>query len=169
MPRFGIAGIMGLVALVALEIGAVRAVYHDYSPDHGPWRLSISNRTRTQREMLIRGTLPMANILAIGLMIGHRRRSSQPFFVGFMAVGGLALFVYSGWAWFVFPRHYLYNDLSHLIQHHWLIPEFIGSRHALRQIATSILLVGPQLAMAMVGGFVSRKLQGKPFEGAKPA
>jgi hypothetical protein len=157
MPRFEIAWIMGFIAIVALNFGAIRAAYAYDSRSVGPRGLAVTSPFDTSREMLVRGALPMANILAIGLLIGLRRRNNHPSLLGFESFGIVALVGYCVWAFFVFPRHYRYNDLSNFIQHHELIPEFISSRHALRQIATSILLVGPQLAMAMVGGFVSRK------------
>jgi hypothetical protein len=149
---------MGLVALIALEIGGVRAIYVDPSPSAGPWRRAIPNLTVTKREMLVRGALPMANILAIGVVVGLRRRANQNAVVGFAVFGALGLVLYSTWALVVFPRHNRYDDLSKLFQYHWLMPEFIGGRHALRQIATSVALVLPQLALALAGRFVVPRL-----------
>jgi hypothetical protein len=159
MPRFGIGSIMGLVAIVALDFWVFRVGYQDLRPAIDRYWSLTPNDLITKREMLARGALPMANILAIGLLVGLRRRGSHPSLPGFEAVGALALVAYSCWAVFVFPRQHRFNDLSDLIRHHWLIPEFIGSRHALRQVAISVVLVLPQLGLALAGGFLCRKLR----------
>ncbi len=158
LRQFGIGTMMGLVAIVALDFWVLRLCYPLLKPGvYRAWVYLTPNHIVTQREMLVRGALPMANILAIGLLFVLRRRGGHPSLPGFVGFGVLALVTYSCWAIFVFPSHYRYDDLSKLLQYHWLVPGFIGSRHALRQIATSVVLVLPQLTLAVVGGFLSRQ------------
>ena len=44
--------------------------------------------------LLILGALPMANVLAVGILIGQRRPGSRPFLLGFEAFGAMALALY---------------------------------------------------------------------------
>jgi hypothetical protein len=67
---------MAVIAIAALNLGAIRAV-----TDHlGP----VSS-------LLAGGALPMANVMALGLVVGCVHRRSRPFLVGFEVLGALAL------------------------------------------------------------------------------
>jgi hypothetical protein len=103
----------------------------------------------------------MANVLAFGLLVGCRRRGSRSFLVGFEAFGALALAFYvtsilslSGRASFaqVILGGYL-----------WLAWDLwqIGAAQTIPRVviaysALSLWLTWPQLAFALVGGFVTR-------------
>ena len=79
VPRFRIAWVMVFVAIAALDFGAIRAVF---------------DRNSRTSYLLGIGALPMANVLVVGLLIGHRRRGSRRFLLGFEAFGAMALAVY---------------------------------------------------------------------------
>jgi hypothetical protein len=78
LPRFRIAWLMLFVAVVALNFGAIRALSELEPPKGG---------------LLVFGAVPMTNILAAGILIGHRRPASRPCDVGFEAFGAMALYL----------------------------------------------------------------------------
>jgi presenilin-like A22 family membrane protease len=67
---------MVFVALSALDFTAIRAVF-----DH---------RGRTSY-LLGLGAMSMANVLVVGLLVGHRSRGGRRFLIGFEAFGTMAL------------------------------------------------------------------------------
>src|SRR4051794_23392215 len=79
VPRFRIAWVMAFVALAALNFTVVRATLN------APGIIS---------ELLAVGAMPMATVLAIGLLIGYRRPGSRPFLLGFESFGAMALAFY---------------------------------------------------------------------------
>ena len=88
VPRFRIASIMVVVAIVALDLVAIRALLGFRS---------------LMGELLILGALPMANVLAVGLLIGQRRPGNRPFLLGFVPFGAMSLALYVAMAT-SFPR-----------------------------------------------------------------
>ena len=87
-PRFRIAWVMVAVAFAALDFVAIRAFVDSPSP--------VS-------ENLLFGALPMANVLAVGLLIARQRPESRPFLLGFEIFGATALASYIALAFFSFP------------------------------------------------------------------
>ena len=144
VPRLRIADFMVFVAIVALDFAALRLM--------GPRSPTV--------DLLQAGALPMTNVLAIGLLIAYRRCGSRPFLYGFEATGLAALVVYtaavfhSGEEWF-FP--YLHLVMRPLV---WAsnpnpTPGMIIVLHAI-----AVVMLGlPQLAFALLGGYLSRKLR----------
>src|SRR3954447_665511 len=65
---------MVAVAIAALDFAAIRAFLN--FPEVG---------------LLVLGALPMANVLAVGILVGQQRPGSRPFLLGFEAFGGMAL------------------------------------------------------------------------------
>ena len=141
--RFSIAWVMVFVGLAALNFAVLRAV----SDDRGP-----------ASELLALGALPMENVLAVGLLIGYRRRGSRPFLLGFEAFGAMALVLYIGLASCFRDETVIpYLDL-------FLIPieRFIGRDRPIifipLAISVCVVILGlPQGAFALIGGFLSRK------------
>lgn len=80
-PRFRIAWVMVAVAIAALDFTAIRALL-------GPYTNSLEYQ---KTMLLLLGALPMANVLAVGMLIGQRRPASRPFLLGFEAFGAMAL------------------------------------------------------------------------------
>ena len=151
VPRFRINYLMIFVAIVALNFWAFRLWYQ--------FRLN-GQVVKNWVEVLTYGGLPMANLLAVGIMIGIGRPERRPFLWGFEAFGATALAVFVALAYFyteeVVQPYILWvlrlrslrtvtNSFSPVVQ----IPIFYF-------IAT--LLVGlPQVAFALIGGLLSRK------------
>src|SRR3954467_15960027 len=77
--RLRIAGLMALVALAALNLGVMRAL--------------LEFRTHEVQSWLL-GALPMANVLAVSVLIGLLWPGSRPFLGGFVAFGAVALSFY---------------------------------------------------------------------------
>jgi hypothetical protein len=144
-PRFQIGSIMVFIALAALDFGAIRAVF-----DH---------KSRTSYLLGI-GAMPMANVLAVGLLIGHRRRRSREFLSGFVVLGAMASAVYvtvaSSFAEeLVIPYIALsynpifgYKGLLRSLQPHFVIYYTV----------LAFVLCLPQLAFALVGGLLFHAL-----------
>jgi hypothetical protein len=86
-PRFRIALIMLIIAIAGLNFGAIRAV---------------SNPGTTSLFLLCLIVLPMANILAGGLLLAILRPRSRPFLRGFELFGrvvkGSLLYFDDDWA-----------------------------------------------------------------------
>src|SRR4051812_42001478 len=78
--RFRIAWGMVAVAIVALDLGAIGAAFRSNSQVAG---------------FLTLGALPMANVLAVGFLLGQRRPNSRSFLLGFETFGAVALVLYA--------------------------------------------------------------------------
>jgi len=152
VPRFRIAWLMVFVAIAALNFGAIRFWYQ--------FRLD-GNTVNNWVEVLTCGTLPMANLLAVSIMVSLRRPETRPFLWGFEAFGATAL------AFFV-PLAYLYTE--ELVQPYilWVlrlrsIQRTVNNFSPVVRVpifyTIATLLVGlPQLAFAIIGGLLSRKI-----------
>jgi hypothetical protein len=93
-PRFRITWLIVFVAIAALNFAAIRYWYQ---------LRRNGNAINNTVELLTYGTLPMANLLAAGVMIGLRRPEARPFLWGFASFGAAAL------AFFV-PLAYFYTE-----------------------------------------------------------
>jgi hypothetical protein len=153
IPRFRIARLMVFVAIVALNFAAYRACYFDL-----PTAL-----TANQFEFLTWGALPMVNILAVGIVIGHRRREYRPFLLGFEAFGAAALVLYlayiavwlfTDYQWPVRPFVVMVlNPLRKLVGYF----ESPALNAIFYRSVVAVLMSLPQVAFAVIGGFLSRK------------
>jgi hypothetical protein len=143
VPRFRIASIMVVVAIAALNLVAIRALLGFRS---------------LMGELLILGALPMANVLAVSLIIGQRRPGNRPFLLGFVPFGAMALALYVA-VGTAFPREIVkscmipVNDyLVRVIEPHRPLL-FIPA-----QTFAYVLILGlPQVVFALIGGLLSRK------------
>lgn len=81
--RFRIASVMAIIAIAALDIAVIRAIPVIGAP---------------KSELLVLGALPMANVLAVGLLILRPRSGSRPFLLGFVGFGAMALAFLSPWS-----------------------------------------------------------------------
>ena len=128
VPRFRIAWVMVAVAIAALDFGAIRALL----ARHG-------SALDDQRSIcLLLGALPMANVLAVGMLIGQRRPGSRPFLLGFEAFGAMALALFIALA-ICFPREVVLPYLTPVLV---LMERTIGNdpafRYASRSYASSL-------------------------------
>ena len=160
VPRFRIAWGMAFVALAALNFGAIPAWSHlRIGHGIGANGRSVILVNNTYDEMSI-GSLPMVDVLLLGLLLGRRRLASLPFLLGFEAFGVIALGLFVALAYF-------YTE--EIVQPYVLW--FLRLRPLQRFAANfspvvrppifysiAMLLVGlPQLAFALVGGLLVRK------------
>jgi hypothetical protein len=141
---------MVAVAIAALDFAAIRALL----PRH-------ANVLDDQRGMcLLLGALPMANVLAVGMLIGHRRPGSRPFLLGFEAFGAMALAFFIALA-SCFPRE---TVMSYLVPFVAPLERIIGPDRPFVYIPIQffvavIMLSWPQLAFALIGGFLSLRFK----------
>jgi hypothetical protein len=131
VPRVRIAWVMVAIAIVAINIAAIKAVLDHSNPF---------------KEVLLMGTVPMANALVVGLMIGYWSRRSRRFLLGFEAFGVTALSPFAGIC--------LFPEMINL--HYRLLIKPYG--RSLTMISITVVVIGlTQLAFALVGGFLSHK------------
>jgi len=154
---------MVFVALAALNFAAIR-VLTDF--ENRIYHAQTIEEYRTFERMskmcvaLKFGALPMANILAVGLLIGYRRRGSRRFVWGFEAFGVTALALFIAGASFFFAESvgpYLNLAIEPLVKAHgavvtnvelWCFQAILG-----------VMLVLPQVAIALIGGLFTRYLR----------
>jgi hypothetical protein len=152
VPRFRIAWVMVAVAIAALDFTAIR--------------VCLNAPSRWGEDFLL-GVLPMVNVLGVGLLIGQQRPQSRPFFLGFETFGAMALALYVVLTLvFVDPwgASTPYGDLisSYLDPVVSPIEAIIGRDRPFVFIPTIclaiVLMLGwPQVAFALIGGFLSRR------------
>jgi hypothetical protein len=146
MPRFRIAWVMVAVAIAAFDFGAIRAMFG--SP---------------MGHSLLLGALPMANVLAVGILVGQQRPGSRPFLLGFEVFGAMALAFYVvAFAWFFPESHKLVG--SYLAPWLGLMEEAIGRNRPFAFVPIAcfgivVMLGWPQVAFALIGGSLSRRFK----------
>jgi hypothetical protein len=139
IPRIRIGWVMVAVAVAALNFGAIRAIFA------GTGQMGLS---------WVVGTLPMANVLAVGLFIAQQRPRYYPLLLGFEAFGAMALAFYSVWASYDFE---VVASLKPCLD---LIEVIIGPDQpfilTLVVISAGVVMLGlPQVVCAMVGGLLA--------------
>jgi hypothetical protein len=144
LPRFRIVWGMAFVALVALNSGAIRAAF-GFEP--------------YVAQALILGALPMANVLAVGILIGQRRPGNRPFLLGFEAFGAIALTLSVAVACF-FPDAVTLC----LMVIEAILEGTIGRHHPfiftpIEGFVAVVMLGLPQVAFALFGGSLSRRFR----------
>ena len=142
-PRFRIAWVMVAVAIAALNSAAIRAMLGSRAGD-----------------FLALGALPMASVLAVGLLIGHRRPEARPYLLGFEAFGATALAIYVAAAR-CYREEVLIPYLTPILEP---IRDTIGQNQPYvlfpAMISIAMIMLGlPQLAFALIGGFLSRRFK----------
>jgi hypothetical protein len=160
-PRIRIAWAMVFTAIAALDLAAIRAVL-----DRG-WG--------PESNLLAVGALPMANVLAFGLLVGGLHRGSRPFLVGFEVIGTLALAFYI--TAILSPPYRESVPQMIVIGYLWLAWDLwpTGAARTIPRVliaysALSLWVTWPQLALAVAGGFFTRlpaPLRGKPSPGGR--
>lgn len=147
LPRHTIASVMRIVFFVALNLAAIRALL--------------------QYDNLIAGlllcSLPMTNLLVIGLVLGLPSHRGRRFFLGFETSGVMAMALFAALAFFhgsAFNGYF--SVLDKLL---WWItggdPVFLPD-----PIAALIVMVWlslPQVAFALAGGVLANKFRIKFF------
>jgi hypothetical protein len=167
LPRFRIAWAMVFVAIAALNLGAIRAWSDIMSTGNkmlsrGPKHQADFDRilnTLLRADLLVTGALPMGNILAVGLMI-HRRRRNRPFLSGFEAFGATALALYiAGVSCSTNEELRPYLDLVHGPLRKSFGPSITTAYTLTVYSIFVMILVPPQMAFALIGGFLFRRFR----------
>jgi hypothetical protein len=145
-PRFRIAWMMVAVAIAALDFAAIGAILGSGTGDLGI--------------VLVLGALPMANVLAVGLLIGQQRPGSSPFLLGFETFGAMALALFIALASCV-PRAIVMDYLVPFVRP---MERIIGRDRPLVFVpivclGCVVMLGWPQLAFALIGGFLCRRFK----------
>jgi hypothetical protein len=161
-PRLTVASVMALVALAALNFAGIRAwlyyrVGHGVSP-HGVQMTYIDNTY----DLMGYGGLPMADLLAAGLLARSFGVTRRPFLLGLMAFGAAALVAFVACA-----ALYTEGVIQPFIL--WVLRSLPRSIKTLRpSVRTSILyaiaaslVVLPQLAVAVLGGAIFQALSSR--------
>jgi hypothetical protein len=140
IPRIRIGWVMVAVAVAALNFGAIRTIFA------GTGQMGLS---------WVVGTLPMANVLAVGLLTAQQRPRYYPFLLGFEAFGAMALafFIVSASDDFEVVTSYLKPCLES-------IEVIIGPDQPFVLtavlISAAVVMLGlPQVVFALVGGLLS--------------
>ena len=111
--------------------------------------------------MCVAGCLPMANVLVVGLLIGHRHRGNRQFLLGFEAFGATALAVYLALA-IRFPEELLLDSYLELAAApcRTVIGYFLRAGDIpISVVVWAVMLVLPQVTFALIGGFLFRKFK----------
>jgi hypothetical protein len=133
---------MVAVAIAAVDFGALRAGIESGS---------------SEEELLLVGALPMANVLAIGLVISLRRPGTRPFLLGFEVFGALALAVCVVLASY-FPDDTIIPYVGLFFNHVWIGAGMPRAVYVAIVCAVSVIVLGsPQLGFAVTGGLLSRR------------
>jgi hypothetical protein len=150
LPRIAIAEVMILVGLVAIDCRAIVA----FRPGQD---LTVG--------LILLGGLPMANALAIGLLLLRRRFPQQEirhFLLGFEVAGAIALFlVVTSSAMFPLPLATHLNSVFRVVGH---VHTMVGTdmRQPVRDVIEYTLVMAyiavPQLILALIGGWVARRV-----------
>ena len=137
-PRFRIASVMAAVAIAALDCWATRGLLGFRHP------LGM---------FLLIGALPMANALAIGLLVAHQRPRNRPFVLGFEVFGAYALVIFVILA---IPTR------GRLLVDYYLKPvlEPLRQTYSMNEFlmfsAAVVMLTLPQVLFALIGGALCR-------------
>ena len=152
---------MALVAFTALNFGAMRAMTDLESAIYTAktqQEYQASVRMLVTTTALKLGALPMANVLAVGLLIGYWRRGSRRFLWGFETFGTATLALFIAIAC-------LYAD-SLVMPYLRVIEPFVGKgpySSAMQMVivysACAAMLVLPQVVIAAIGGFLTRNFR----------
>jgi hypothetical protein len=140
MPRFSISSLMALVMLVAVEIWAIKTLL--VPPMVGPPYLS---------DLILFGTLPMANVLALGSLpfwTRAGRARERPILLGFEVFGVVAMVLF--FVASLMAGHTIHDWVGDALRH---LPSRPGDTLFLT-LAVVILLL-PQLGLATLGAWLS--------------
>jgi hypothetical protein len=151
LPRLSVNSVLAAVAVIAIDCMVTRSIHSRPRPQVG------------DLDSVILNSLPMANLLAVGIMLLLLRRArSGPFLLGFVGGGGMALIAYIGLA-ISKP-----DSIAGLLE---AIFDFLEERSGLdmtppswatfEEVGSIALLSLPQVLVALAGGWLTRKIKGR--------
>jgi len=154
VPRFRIGWLMAIIAIVAINLGAMRLWSASVGPDAGEGFSRLTNQG------LVLGGLPMANLLAVGFLVGRRHFASRPFLLGFEVFGAVALGLYVAVAT-LFTKELLFPYV-----HSVILPlgkpvgqPFSPAQLLIHMSFAAAMLGLPQLAVSLIGGSLFRRFR----------
>ena len=145
VARFRIAWGMVGIAIAALDLAVIRAMLR--YPEIG---------------FFVLGALPMVNVLVVGTLVAQQRPGNRPFLLGFAAFGAMVLALFL--ILMIFDRNQdgpIFEYLSLL----YVPLEKAGGmdrpyvRVPLECSGVAGMLTWPQVAFALIGGFLSRRFK----------
>ncbi len=152
LPRFRIAWAMALIVVAALDLAACRAILDSFGTEAESRPIPIGT--------LLVGGMPMAHVLGGGLLLALRRPTSRPYLIGFGMAGLAALTAFLA----LTLGHY--RDLVVPYEVRFLLPvsravapyfpEPSRWEDAIIAVATAAILGWWQVALALIGGLVSK-------------
>jgi hypothetical protein len=153
--RFRIGWLMAIVALFAIDLAVMR--------------LCVFCNTPVPQiiQLLTYGALPMANVLAGGLMISKWRLGKHPFLLGFEVFGAAAVALYCAAAILFDQELVRYARLGVDLYRQIVGREFdevnimgFTNLNFLFVLSIAMLMLGlPQVALALIGGFLFHKFK----------
>jgi hypothetical protein len=150
--RFRITTVLALIAIAAFDLAAIRTLvaYRDYMP---------LGELIHMCDLLLVGALPMANVLVFSMLAGLRRFRSSPFFLGFEVFGAMALSFFVMMTIFFdrIPWLYVQPVVNYLLKNLWQYGIFVHLPAVCS--AAAAMLVLPQVAFALIGGFLFRRFR----------
>jgi hypothetical protein len=143
-PRFRISWLMVAVAIAAIDSWAIVGI-------------ELGNAGI----LLVFGALPMANVLVVGLLAARHRPATRPYLLGFEAFGAIALALYTLFVTSSHGHDRLIVDYLELMGD--TLRKIIGQDHRffipIAWFLVVVMLGAPQLALALMGGFLSRRFR----------
>jgi hypothetical protein len=162
-PRFRINWLMACIALAALNFGVMRLL-----DDLGLRLIALTHTDRFYHmiEFLVVGALPMLNALGIVLVIGLRRRCSHRFVWGFVLFGAIALALYVAAVGLYFDEfeqagHDLLRPIADALANGQTV--LSAEKILMLKCIVAVTFFLPQLAVALVGGFLFHLVGGFLF------
>jgi hypothetical protein len=162
-PRFRINWLMACIALAALNFGVMRLL-----DDLGLRLIALTHTGRFYHmiEFLVVGALPMLNALGIVLVIGLRRRCSHRFVWGFVLFGAIALALYVAAVGlyvdeFEQAGHDLLRPIAAVLANGQTVLN--AEKTLMLKCIVAVTFFLPQLAVALVGGFLFHLVGGFLF------
>ena len=145
VPRFRIAWVMVGIAIAALNFAAIRAILR--YPENGFLEL---------------GALPMVNFLVVCTLAAQQRPGSRPFLLGFAASGAMVLSLFV--ALMILDQNQDGPIFYYLSLLYIPMDKAVGlDRPYVRIPLECSLVMGmlglPQVAFALIGGFLSRRFK----------
>jgi len=162
-PRFRLNWLMGCIALVALNFGVMRLL-DDLG--HRQFVITHTDRFLHVTQHWVVGGLPMLNTLGIVLVIGLLRRGSHRFVWGFVLFGAIALALYVAAVGLYFDEfeqagHDLLRPIVAALANGQTVLSAEKFLMFICIVAVTFFL--PQLAVALVGGFLFRDFKLRMF------
>src|SRR5262245_65406741 len=116
--------------------------------------------SRSTHQAWLLGGLPMANLLAVGFLVGRRHFASRPFLLGFEVFGAMALGLNVAVAT-LFTKELLFPYV-----HSVILPlgkpdgQPFGTAQLLIHMSFAAAMLGlPQLAVSLIGGSLFRRFR----------